>query len=199
MEDLLEAAGAPATTGLWAMMELSSAVLDPMKIASAAGVGAGRLAALVMGTNDLAKETGMRLVPGRAPMLGWLADCVAAARAAGLAILDGVHNDFRDDQGLAAECQQGRDFGMDGKTLIHPDQLAICNRVFSPSTEEVAAARRVIDAFERPENRGKAAIDVDGRMVELLHAEIASKIVSLAAAIAERDAAWANARPDAKD
>ena len=183
VQDLAEAAGAPAAMRLWAMMELPVAVLDPLAIARAAEATDSRLAALVMGTNDLAKETGMRLVAGRAPMLGWLANCVAAARAARLAILDGAYNDFRDDEGLAAECEQGRDLGMDGKTLIHPNQLATCNRVFSPSADEVETARRVIEAFAKPENRGLAAIEVDGRMVELLHAEIAQRTLAMAAAI----------------
>jgi len=183
VQDLAEAAGAPALTRLWAMMELPVAVLDPLAIARAAEELGSRLAAFVMGTNDLAKETGMRLVAGRAPMLGWLANCVAAARTMNLVILDGVHNDFRDDAGLAAECEQGRDLGMDGKTLIHPSQLVTCNKVFSPSANEVDAAHRVIEAFARPENRGLAAIEVDGRMVELLHAEIAQRTVAMAEAI----------------
>ncbi|MDA0262416.1 MAG: CoA ester lyase [Proteobacteria bacterium] len=188
VQDLAEAAGIPDATRLWAMMELPIAVLDPLAIARAAEAAGSRLTAFVMGTNDLAKETGMRQVAGRAPMLGWLADCVAAARAVGLIIFDGVHNDFRDDAGLEAACEQGRDLGMDGKTLIHPGQLAICNRVFSPSATEVEDARRLIEAFAAPENAGKAAIAFNGGMAELLHAEIAQRTVALADAIAARDA-----------
>lgn len=186
-QDLAETAGAPAATRLWAMMELPVAVLNPLAIARAGEESGSRLAAFVMGTNDLAKDTGMRLVAGRAPMLGWLDNSVAAARAMGLVVIDGVHNDFRDDVGLEAECEQGRDLGMDGKTLIHPNQLAICNRIFSPNPDEVPAARRVIAAFAVPENLDKAAIEIDGRMVELLHAEIAQRMVALADAIEALD------------
>ena len=193
VQDLVDAANTHSSMRLWAMMELPVAVLDPLAIARESEQHGSRFAAMVIGANDLAKETGMRQVPGRAPMLGWLADCVAAARVTGMAIIDGVYNDFRDDAGLTAECEQGRDLGMDGKTLIHPNQLAVCNRVFSPDSSEVEAARHLIQAFESPDNLDKAAIELDGRMVERLHAEIAQRTVALADAIAGREAAWANA------
>jgi citrate lyase subunit beta/citryl-CoA lyase len=138
-----------------------------------------------MGTNDLAKDTRARIVPGRAPMLPWLMSCVAAARAYGLDILDGVYNDLGDAEGFAAECRQASDLGFDGKTLIHPKQIEPCNEAFSPSADEVAAARKMIAAFDLPENENKGVIQLDGRMVERLHAEMARRTVAIADAIAK--------------
>ena len=184
VNDLLAAAGVDNSIALWAMIEVPVAVLDPLSIGRSVEISG--LAGFVMGTNDLAKETGMRLVPGRAPMLGWLAGCVAAARASGIAILDGVYNNFRDEAGFAAECEQARDLGMDGKTLIHPSQIDKCNDIFSPSFEEITAAKRLIEVFDAPENAGKAAIEVEGRMVELLHLEIARRTLALADTIERR-------------
>jgi citrate lyase subunit beta/citryl-CoA lyase len=137
-----------------------------------------------MGTNDLAKDTRARIVPGRAPMLPWLMTCVAAARAFGLDILDGVYNDLGNAEGFAAECREASDLGFDGKTLIHPQQIAPCNEAFSPSAEEVAWARKIIAAFDLPENKGKGVIQVEGRMVEILHADMARRTVAIADAIA---------------
>jgi citrate lyase subunit beta/citryl-CoA lyase len=137
-----------------------------------------------MGTNDLAKDTRARLLPGRAPMLPWLMACVAAARAHGLDILDGVYNELGNAEGFAAECAQARDLGFDGKTLIHPQQIAPCNAAFSPTEEEVTWARKIIAAFDLPENKGKGVIQVDGRMVEILHADMAQRTVAIAEAIA---------------
>jgi citrate lyase subunit beta/citryl-CoA lyase len=136
-----------------------------------------------MGTNDLAKETRARLVPGRAPMLSWLARCLLAAHAHGIDILDGVYNDLSDAKGFEAECIQGRDMGFDGKTLIHPNQIAPCNVVFSPSATEVGHARKLIAAFDLPENRNKGVVQVEGRMVERMHAEMARRTVAIAEAI----------------
>src|SRR5262249_14169873 len=140
---------------IWAMMETPLAMLNAREIAAAATDVETRLAAFVMGTNDLAKETRSKIAPGRAAMLPWLMSCVAAARAYGLDILDGVFNDLADAEGFAHECAQGRDMGFDGKTLIHPNQIAACNEAFSPSEEEVVQARKIIAAFELPENRNK--------------------------------------------
>jgi citrate lyase subunit beta/citryl-CoA lyase len=137
-----------------------------------------------MGTNDLAKDTRARLVPGRAPMLPWLTNCVAAARAYGLDILDGVYNDLGNAEGFAQECAQARDLGFDGKTLIHPQQIAPCNAAFSPTAEEVEWARKIIAAFDLPENENKGVIQIDGRMVERLHADMARRTVAIADAIA---------------
>ena len=139
-----------------------------------------------MGTNDLAKETRARLTADRLPMLSWLSTCVAAARAFGLDIIDGVYNDFRNEQGFAAECAHGAAIGMDGKTLIHPGQIAPCNEAFSPDADEVAGARRIIEAFDLPENHGKGVITIDGKMTELLHAEMAKRTVAIADAIESR-------------
>jgi len=175
-------------TRVWAMIETPIAILNVQSIAAAAEDSETRLAGFVLGTNDLAKETSARLVPGRAPMLPWLSSCVLAARAYGLAILDGVYNDLSDAEGFRQECVQGRDLGFDGKTLIHPNQIAPCNEVFSPGAEEVVHARKIIAAFDLPENRDKGVVSLDGRMVERMHADIARKTVAIADAIATRKA-----------
>ena len=177
--------GAPETLRVWAMVETPLAILHCEALASVARDGIARLDCLVMGTNDIAKETRARQVPGRWPMLPYLATAVAAARAHGLDILDGVYNALQDEAGFRAECEQGRDLGFDGKTLIHPNQLAIANEVFAPSEAELTEARAVIAAFERPENAGKGVIAMDGRMVERMHADMARRTVALAEAIAQ--------------
>lgn len=168
---------------VWAMIETPLAIVNAERIARAARDPRTRLACFVMGTNDLAKETRARFVPGRAPMLPWLSGAVLAARAHGLDILDGVYNDLKDEEGFRAECEQGRDFGFDGKTLIHPNQVATANSVFAPDEAELAQARSIIAAFAEPENHGKGAIQLGGRMVELLHAEMAKRVVALGEAI----------------
>jgi len=178
--------GCNKKTRIWAMIETPFAILNILDIARAATDSETRLAGFVLGTNDLAKETSARLVPGRAPMLSWLTTCVLAARAYGIAILDGVYNDIGNAEGFVAECEQGRDLGMDGKTLIHPNQIEPCNRVFSPSEAEIAQARKFIAAFDLPENADKGAIMLDGRMVERMHADIARRTVAIADAIAAR-------------
>ena len=170
---------------VWAMMETPLAMLNVPDIAAAALDSETRLAGFVMGTNDLAKDTRAHLVSGRAPMVPWLMNCVAAARAYGLDILDGVYNDIGDADGFAAECRQARDFGFDGKTLIHPRQIEPCNAAFSPSAEEVETARKIIAAFDLPKNENKGVLQVDGRMVERLHAEMARRTVTIADAIAK--------------
>lgn len=170
---------------LWVMMETPLAMLDAGAIAAASAQPGSRLACFVMGTNDLAKDTRARLTPGRGAMVAWLSTCVAAARAYGLSILDGVYNDFGDDDGLAAECRQGLELGMDGKTLIHPRQIAICNDIFSPSAEEVAWARRIVAQFDRPENASVNVLSIEGKMVERLHADMARRVIALADAMQE--------------
>ena len=162
------------------------AILNADSIVRVARDPAARLDALVMGTNDLAKETRARATKGRASLVPWLATCVAAARAYGVDLLDGVYADIHDIEGLRAECEQGRDMGMDGKTLIHPAQIAACNAVFSPGGDELAWARHVVGAFDLPENAAKGAIALDGRMVERLHADIARRTLDMAAAIESR-------------
>jgi citrate lyase subunit beta/citryl-CoA lyase len=171
---------------LWAMIETPLALLNIQEIAGCAAHSHAPLTAFILGTNDLAKETRARFVPDRAPMLPWLVTSILAARAYGLDVIDGVYNDFRNAEGFLAECAQGRDLGMDGKTLIHPTQIEPANEAFAPSHGEVEDARKIIAAFELPENKGKGAISLDGRMVELLHAEMARRTVALANAIDSR-------------
>ncbi len=185
---VLGAAGAPRGLALWAMMETPLAMLNAGAIAAASGAN-HPLAALVMGTNDLAKETRASLADGRIGMLGWLSACVAAGRAHGLDVIDGVYNAIGDEAGLRAELEQGRLLGMDGKTLIHPSQIDPCNEAFSPAADEVEQARKIIAAFDLPENAGKGVLSLDGRMIERLHAEMARRTVAIAEAIAERQAA----------
>jgi citrate lyase subunit beta/citryl-CoA lyase len=182
----LDALGAPRGLKVWAMIETPLAVLRIERIAFAAHDPVTRLAVLMMGTNDLSKETGARIVPGRAPMLAWLSTCVLAAKAAGIGILDSVWNDFRDLDGFAAECRQAADLGFNGKTLIHPSQIAGANAAFTPPEAEVDEARRVIELFARPENAGIGVLQVEGRMYERMHADIARRTVALADAIAAR-------------
>ena len=168
---------------VWAMIETPTAIFNIRELAAAAKDSETRLAGFVVGTNDLAKETRARLVPGRAPMLSWLSACVLAAHCYGIDILDGVYNDLSDADGFVRECAQGRDMGFDGKTLIHPNQIGPCNTAFSPGAEEIAQARKTIAAFNLPENKGKGVVQIDGRMVERMHADIAARTVAIADAI----------------
>ena len=171
---------------LWAMIETPLSIFNLKDIAKAAASLELPLTCFVLGTNDLIKAT--RVHPGadRLPLVAWLSLAVAAARAFGLTVVDGVYNAISDEAGFRAECVQGRALGMDGKTLIHPSQIAPCNEVFSPSAEEVASARKIVKAFALPENQGKGAISLDGRMVELLHAEIARQTLAIFEAIAAK-------------
>jgi citrate lyase subunit beta/citryl-CoA lyase len=174
-------AEAPATTRLWTMIETCAVVPE---LANLAALGSStRLAAFVLGTNDLAKDMRAEIRPGRAPFLPVLTAAVCAARANGLIVIDGVCNEFRDPAVLAREAEQGREFGFDGKSLIHPDQIEPCNAVFSPNPAEIEKARAIIAAFEDPENSGKGAIRLEGRMVELLHLDQARRTLAIAAAI----------------
>jgi citrate lyase subunit beta / citryl-CoA lyase len=187
-DDLVAAAGVLSQVStacpvpLWAMIETPLAILNVAAIA-AMGEAGPRPSVFVMGVNDLAKETRIRQSGGRVAVVPWLMTCVAAARAYGIGVLDGVWNDLADPAGFRQECAQGRDLGMDGKTLIHPSQLDICNEIFAPSAAEIEWARKVIAAFERPENAAKGAIQLEGRMVERLHAEMARQLIATAAAI----------------
>jgi citrate lyase subunit beta/citryl-CoA lyase len=173
-------------TRIWAMIETPTAIFNVREIASAAQDAETRLTGFVLGLNDVAKETRARQVPGRAPMLPWIATCVLAAREYGIDILDGVYNDLSNVEGFEVECAEARDLGFDGKTLIHPNQIEPCNAAFSPGPEEVAQARRMIDAFDRPENKDKGVVQIDGRMVERMHAEMARRTVAIAEAIEAR-------------
>jgi len=178
--------GADHAIRVWVMVETARAILALREIAAAASDPEVRLSGFVVGTNDVAKETRMRLTKGRENMLPWLSLCVLSARAYGLEILDGVYNDIADAEGFAAECAQARDYGFDGKTLIHPNQIGPCNAAFTPPSDEVAQARRIIAAFNQPENATKGAIQLDGKMVERLHADMAKRTVAIADAIAAR-------------
>jgi citrate lyase subunit beta / citryl-CoA lyase len=180
IEAALEKGGAPDRTRIWAMLETPSAVLRAHEVTACSE----RLAVLVMGTNDLVKELQAEFVPGRGPLLSALSWCVLAARDAGKHILDGVFNDLDDADGFEAECRQGREYGFDGKTLIHPKQLDPCNRIFAPSEDEVAHARTVIEAFEEAQREGRGVVTVNGRMIENLHVEQARRTMAQAEAIA---------------
>ena len=171
---------------LWAMIETPLAIINAAEIAATAKDAETRLAGFVMGTNDLAKETRAKQLEGRAPMVSWLATGVLAAHAYGIDILDGVYNDIADEEGFRRECGQGRDMGFDGKTLIHPNQIAPCNSAFSPTEAEVTQARKMIAAFDLPENHAKGVVQLEGRMVERMHADMARRTVAIADAIAAR-------------
>ena len=173
---------------IWAMIETPLAIINAAQIAATALEPESRLAGFIVGTNDLAKTSRARQVPGRAPMLSWLADGVLAAHAYGIDILDGVYSGIGDAEGFRRECGQTRDMGFDGKTLIHPTQILPCNAVFTPTEAEVADARKVIAAFEAPDNQGKGVIQVGGLMVERLHVDIARRTVAIAGAIAQANA-----------
>jgi (3S)-malyl-CoA thioesterase len=175
----LDAVAGRVRAPLWAMMETAKGCLNPGPIAAHP-----RLQGMVMGTNDLAKELGTRFRADRLPLMAGLGACVLAAKAEGRVIVDGVFNAFKDEAGLRAECEQGRDMGFDGKTLIHPAQLAFANAVFAPSTDEVALARRHIDAFAEARARGEGVAVVDGRIVENLHVASAEALIARAEAIA---------------
>ena len=180
-------ARAPPATRLWAMIETCPAMFHLNAIGAAAA--GSRLAAFVMGVNDLAKEMKARQTPGREAFLPFLSLAVAAARAHGLLILDGVHNEIDDLAALEAVCRQGAAFGFDGKSLIHPSHLEICNRVFAPPADEVAWAGAVVAAFADPANAGKGALRVNGRLAEHLHLAEAKRLLDLDAAIQAADAA----------
>ncbi len=163
---------------VWAMMETPRAMLNAAAIAAHP-----KLAGFVMGTNDLAKDLQTRFRADRLPLLTALSLCVLAAKAEGIVIVDGVYNAFKDEDGLRAECEQGRDLGMDGKTLIHPAQVAIANTLFAPSEAEIGLARRQIAAFEAAEAAGQGVAVVDGRIVENLHVVTARQTLAKAEAI----------------
>jgi citrate lyase subunit beta/citryl-CoA lyase len=181
VEAALEAAGAPDHTRIWAMLETPIAMLHAEEIA----MSSERLAVLVMGTNDLAKELQAEHVPGRQPLLFGLSQCLMAARMAGKVILDGVYNDIKDEAGFAAECLQGRQLGFDGKTLIHPSQVEPCNDTFAPSEEELTRSRGLILAFEEAAAEGKGVATYEGRMIENMHVDNARRAIAMAEAIAQ--------------
>jgi citrate lyase subunit beta / citryl-CoA lyase len=186
-------AAAPEKIRLWAMVETPMAILNARTIAATAVYTEHRLSCLVMGTNDLLKESRARALHNRFAVVPWLAMAVASARAYRLDILDGVYNDFKDEIGLREECEQGRTLGMDGKTLIHPSQVVPCNAIFSPTEEEVSWSRKIIAAFRQPGNAKK--IMVEGRMVERLHLGMAERTVQIAEQIREMETACTKGDP----
>lgn len=175
-EDILVQAGAPDDLAIWCMMETPRGILRAQAIADASP----RLGGFVMGTSDLTKDLHARHTPQREPMMTAFGLCLLAARAADLAILDGVHLDLSDADGFEASCRQGRDLGFDGKTLIHPKQLAVANAAFAPSRDDVAWSKRIIAAHDSAVAEGKGVVLVDGRLIENLHVENARRLVAMA-------------------
>ena len=173
---MLDSRGFPRAAELWCMIETPLAIINAGVMAQYGGA-ASRMSTWVLGTNDLVKELHGQHTPGREGLLPMLALVLTAARAGGLCVLDGVHNDVKDTEGFRFTCKQGRQMGFDGRTLIHPFQIEPCNEAYSPSADEVRDARAVVDAFALPENRGKGVIQLHGRMVELLHAEMAQRSI----------------------
>ncbi len=184
-EAAMESHGAPGGTAIWCMMETPLGMLHAEEVAGASA----RVACLVMGTADLAKDLHAHHTPGRLPLLTSLGLCLLAARAHGLAILDGVHLDLADDEGFAASCRQGLELGFDGKTLIHPKTIAEANAVFTPSAGEVAYAQRIIAAHAEAAAAGQGVVVVDGRLIESLHVAGACRLVAMAEAIGALGAA----------
>jgi citrate lyase subunit beta / citryl-CoA lyase len=182
--DRLSAINADPSIKVWAMIETARAVLDADRLAGASHDPKTRLAGFVFGPNDIARETRIRMMPGRAAMLPMITHCILATRAHGLEIFDGPYSDFSNVDGFGQECTQGRDLGFDGKTLIHPGQIEACNAIFTPPAEEIAQARKIIAAFDLPENASRGAIRLDGQMVERLHADMARRTIAIADAIA---------------
>jgi citrate lyase beta subunit len=180
VETQMKTFGAGENTRIWAMMETPLGILNAQEIAAATPL----LEAFVLGTNDLVKDLYAAHTPDRSPVLTSLSMCLLAARAYGLVCVDGVYNAFKDDDGLRASCQQGRDLGFDGKTLIHPAQLAIANEVFAPSAEDIKLAQTYVDAFNAAKAKGEGVAVVNGKIVENLHVETAQKVLGKAAVIA---------------
>lgn len=184
LEERLRTFKADPAIGLWAMIETPFGVLSAQQIAATAREGDKRLTGFIMGPNDIARETRMRMLPGRAAMLPLFSHCILAARAYGIEILDGPYNDISDIAGFAKECAQGRDMGFDGKTLIHPGQIDAANAAYTPPAEEVVRARKIMGVFDLPENVCKGVVQLDGQMVERLHVEMAKRTIAIADAIA---------------
>ncbi len=180
--EALDQAGCSTDLPIWIMIETPRGVLDIDAIAGSHT----RLGVIVMGTSDLAKETRVRHTPDRFGFIAALNLCVLAARAHGLDILDGVYLQLDDEIGYRQVCEQGRDFGFDGKTLIHPGQIAIANTVFGPDQKDIAEAQQIIDAWQQAQRAGKGVVVVAGRLVENLHVEAAKRVIALAQAIKQR-------------
>jgi citrate lyase subunit beta / citryl-CoA lyase len=184
IEDSLRDANADPSMRVWTMIETARGVLHAEELAATSRNPGSRLAGFLFGPNDISRETRIRMQPGRAIMLPMIIHCILAARAYGLEILDGPYSDFSNLDGFSQECTQARDLGFDGKTLIHPGQIEACNAIFTPPADEVARARQIIAAFERPENASRGAISLDGQMVERLHADMSRRTIAIADSIA---------------
>ena len=189
MEAIMKANGAPESMAIWAMMETPRSVLESQRIAESTP----RMACLVMGTSDLAKELDCAHTHERLPFITSLSLCMLAARAAGLAIVDGVYLDLKDESGFEFACRQGAELGFDGKTLIHPNQIAACNRVFTPKAEDVEWSRKIIAAHAEAASRGEGVAVVDGKLIENLHVESAQRLVKMAEAIEQMEGSAAAA------
>ena len=181
VSEVLDEGGAPAATEIWAMVETPAGILCVDQIAQFE-----RTAVLVMGTNDMAKELRASITQDRHALLPYLAMCLLAARAADVGILDGVYNDIKNEEGFEQVCRQGAEMGFDGKTLIHPCQVAPTNESFSPSLDELDFHQRVIEEFEAAQNEGRGVLTVDGKMIENLHVDEARRAIAMAQVIAER-------------
>tara|TARA_Y100000817_G_scaffold222716_1_gene175924 strand:- start:1869 stop:2696 length:828 start_codon:yes stop_codon:yes gene_type:complete len=181
VSEVLDEGGAPAATEIWAMVETPAGILCVDQIAQFE-----RTAVLVMGTNDMAKELRASITQDRHALLPYLAMCLLAARAADVGILDGVYNDIKNEEGFEQVCRQGAEMGFDGKTLIHPSQVAPTNESFSPSLDELDFHQRVIEEFEAAQNEGRGVLTVDGKMIENLHVDEARRAIAMAQVIAER-------------
>ena len=179
ISELLNQGGAPSSTQIWAMVETPIGILHVEEIARHE-----RMSVMVMGTNDMAKELRASITADRRALLPYLAMCLLSARAAGVAILDGVYNDIKDQSGFKDVCVQGAEMGFDGKTLIHPNQVAPTNEIFSPSLDELDFHRRIIEEFEAAEKDGRGVLTVDGKMIENLHVDEARRALAVADAIA---------------
>ncbi len=179
ISELLNQGGAPSSTQIWAMVETPIGILHVEEIARHE-----RMSVMVLGTNDMAKELRASITADRQALLPYLAMCLLSARAAGVAILDGVYNDIKDESGFKDVCVQGAEMGFDGKTLIHPNQVAPTNEIFSPSLDELDFHRRIIEEFEAAEKDGRGVLTVDGKMIENLHVDEARRALAVADAIA---------------
>ncbi|HJL98422.1 MAG TPA: CoA ester lyase [Acidimicrobiales bacterium] len=179
ISELLDQGGAPSSTQIWAMVETPIGILNVEEIARHE-----RMSVMVMGTNDMAKELRASITADRQALLPYLAMCLLSARAAGIGILDGVYNDIKDESGFEDVCVQGAEMGFDGKTLIHPNQVAPTNEIFSPSLDELDFHQRVIEEFEAAEKDGRGVLTVDGKMIENLHVDEARRALAVAEAIA---------------
>ncbi len=180
IETALAEAFSTRRTALWLMIETPRGMLEIGQLCAAVRAAGTRTTVLVMGLNDLAKDTRVPLLPGRTAMLPWLSQAVLAARAYGFEILDGVFNGLGDAKGFAAECRQGRELGLDGKTLIHPSQIDVANAAFGPTREEMVEAQAIVLAFTRPENAAAGVIQLEGKMVERLHLAQAERTLAVA-------------------